>query len=148
MTRTRPARRAAVLGSALLAVAACRTREPQGTDTRTAIPLPVEARDAVLAEMRTMLGSLNGILAAATGADTAAIRRAALASGTAGAADPTLERLLPEPFLQMGMSTHAQFDSIASGAAGPAAADSAVARLARLTGNCVSCHAQYRLTLK
>jgi cytochrome c556 len=146
MTRTRLAGLAAALSA--LAVLGCRTRESPGTDTRTAIALPAAARDAVLAEMRTMLGSLNGILVAATNSDSGSIRQAAAASGMAMAADPTLERYLPEPFLQLGTSTHMQFDSLAAAIGAGAPRDTAIARLARLTGNCVSCHAQYRLVLR
>jgi hypothetical protein len=49
-----------------------------------------------------MLGSLNGILVAATRSDSGPMHRAAAASGMAMAADPTLERYLPEQFLQLG----------------------------------------------
>ena len=137
-----------VLALALLSGTACRTPETPSTDTRTAVVLPPAARDGVLAEMRTMLGSVNGLLSAVTVSDTAAMRVAAAASGTSMAADPALERLLPEEFLRLGMSTHLQFDSLAAAISGPAAGDTAIARLARLTGNCVACHATYRLEVR
>jgi cytochrome c556 len=115
-------------------------------DGRTAVPLPIEARDAVLAEMRLMLGSVHGVLIGAAQSDTAAIREAAAASGLVMAADPTLEKILPEGFLHYGMATHRAFDSLAANAsAGPAAA---IQRLAAITGTCVTCHAAYRLELK
>lgn len=147
MTRTTLAI-ATAFGAALLTVPACRKKAVQGSDTRTAVVVPVEARDAILAEMRTMLGSMNGILNSVVSGDTASIRSAASASGTAMAADPTLEKILPEQFLRMGMNTHQQFDSLAAAIVGPAARDTAIARLARVTGNCVSCHALYRLEVK
>lgn len=131
----------------LLALWACGReglRPPSG-DTRTAILLPAAARTAVLAEMRTMLGSINGVLLAQAQGDTAAIRVAALSSGAAAAADPTLESLLPVAWLQLAMSTHHQFDDLAVAASRPHGTDSVTARLARLTGNCVACHAAYRL---
>lgn len=140
---------AAALAVASLVAAACRARAPspaaQSNDTRTAIPLPVSGRDAVLAEMRTMLGSMNGILGAITRSDTAAMRQAAAAAGVVMAADPTLEQLLPPDFLRLGMNTHMQFDSLAAAIGAGAPSDTAIARLARITGNCVSCHAMYRL---
>lgn len=149
MFRITLARLAAALAVASLAVAACRGRAPapaaQSSDTRTAIPLPVSGRDAVLAEMRTMLGSMNGILGAITRSDTAAMRQAAAAAGVVMAADPALEQLLPADFVGLGMNTHMQFDSLAAAVGAGAPPDSAIARLARLTGNCVSCHAMYRL---
>ncbi|HSD30642.1 MAG TPA: hypothetical protein VLB49_01945 [Gemmatimonadales bacterium] len=147
MTRTTLAI-ATAFGAALLTVPACRRKAVQGGDTRTAVLVPVEARDAILAEMRTMLGSMNGILNSVVSGDTASIRSAASASGTAMAADPALEQILPEQFLRMGMNTHQQFDSLAAAIGAGAPRDTAIARLARLTGNCVSCHAQYRLVLR
>lgn len=138
----------AVLGAALLCTLSCRARQPQGTDPRTAVALPIEAQDAVLAEMRTMLGSLNGILGAATRSDSGGMRQAAAASGLVMAADPALEKYLPEQFLLLGTSTHVQFDSLAAAIGSGAPRDTAIARLARITGNCVSCHALYRLVLR
>jgi len=115
-------------------------------DSRTPIQLPVEARDAVLAEMRLMLGSVQGVIDGVARQDTAAIRTAAAASGLVMAADPALEQVLPQSFLLMGMATHQAFDSLAANAsAGPAAA---VQRLADITGRCVACHAVYRLELQ
>lgn len=116
------------------------------TDGRTAIQLPVQARDAVLAEMRMMLGSVQGVLDAAARSDTAAIRAAAKASGLAMAADPALAEVLPPEFLQSGMATHQAFDSLAATAS--AGAGPAVVRLARIASGCVACHATYRLEVK
>lgn len=122
------------------------TRAPESADGRIAVPLPLEARDAVLAEMRLMLNSVQGVLAGAAQSDTAAIQRAAAASGLVMAADPALEQVLPEGFLQYGMATHRAFDSLAANAsAGPAAA---IEGLAAITGTCVTCHAAYRLEVR
>ena len=76
---------------------ACRRPAPSvaSRDPRTPLPLGPEAQDAVLTEMRTMLGSLNGVLTALAQADPEAMRRAAAASGLATAADPALEKALP-----------------------------------------------------
>jgi cytochrome c556 len=74
--------------------------------------------------------------------------RQAARSGLATAADPALEKLLPQEFLQLGISTHQQFDDLAGAIATGIPRDSVVGRLARLTGNCVSCHASYRLELR
>jgi cytochrome c556 len=119
-------------------------RPPAAPDARTAVVLPTEARAAVLAEMRTMLGSLNGILVAAGRGDSAAMSTAARRSGLAAAADPALEKLLPEAWLQeMALATHLSFDSVAAAAGADVAG--VVNRLSSLTGNCVACHATYRL---
>lgn len=112
-------------------------------DGRTALRVPVEAREAVLTEMRAMLASVQGVTDGAARADTAAVRRAAAASGMATAADPALEKVLPEQFLKLGMATHMAFDSLAANAAaGPA---SSMRALAGITSTCVACHAMFRL---
>jgi hypothetical protein len=64
----------------------------------------------------------------------------------ATAADPALERLLPETFLRLGMATHLAFDSLAAGA--PAGSEPAIRRLAGISATCVACHAQFRLQVK
>lgn len=136
---------AALLAPALLLGCGPRPAPTSSTDARTPLTLAPEAQDAVLAEMRAMLGSLNGILTGLATGDTAAMVRAATASGLAAAADPALEKVLPEQFLQLGMATHRQFDSLATLIGAGLARDSVLARLGRLTGTCVSCHATYRL---
>jgi cytochrome c556 len=120
------------------------------TPARTPITLPGEAREAVLAEMRVLLGSLNGALEAASRRDTALLRAAAAAAGAATAADPELEALLPGPWLSLALQTHQGFDALASAAEHPggAAPDTVVAQLARITASCVSCHATYRLVTR
>lgn len=136
------------LGLIATMLVACgdQSRTQPTKDTRTALHLAPPAQDAVLTEMRTMLGSLNGILTGLASADTAAMRRAASASGLATAADPTLEKILPEQFLQMGTATHQQFDSLAVVVGAGVPGDTIVARLGRLTAACVACHSVYRLS--
>jgi len=121
-------------------------REAASLDSRTPVQLTAEQRNAVLVEMRTMLASVSGVVGATARSDSAGIRSAALASGTAAAADPALEKLLPEAWLQMATRTHAGFDSLAAAAA--KGCDTVVARLAALSTNCVSCHAMYRLATR
>ena len=127
-----------------------RPRAPaqSGADRREVTRVPLEARDAVRAEMRTMLGSLHDILNGSAVGDTLAMQAAAKRSGLGTAADPALEQLLPEGFLRLGLSTHQQFDDLAAALATGIPRDSVVARLTRITANCVSCHASYRLELR
>jgi cytochrome c556 len=122
--------------------------EVTAADGRTPIVVPAEVRDKILGEMRTMLGSLNAVLAGLSRGDTAAIRQAAVTAGMAMAVDPALERYLPKNFLQQGMRTHLQFDSLAAAIGAGAGPDSVIARLANLTANCVSCHTTYRITTR
>lgn len=128
----------------------CKDQPPEAatTDTRQALALPVDAQDAVRAEMNGMLTSLNRILAALPHQDTATIRQAAIASGIATAADPALETLLPEQFLAWGMQTHQGFDSLAASISTDYTADSVVVRLGAITQMCVTCHATYRLAAR
>lgn len=132
----------------LLGAIACRGGEPAATaDSRTPLPVPAEAASAVRAEMRTMLSSLQAILVALPARDTTAVRVAATAAGMAAAADAALESLLPEPFLHLGVATHQGFDSLAVSATRGLPTDSIVARLGRVTANCIACHGQYRLVV-
>jgi hypothetical protein len=97
--------------------------------------------------MRTMLGSLHDILRAGMVGDTATMRAAAARAGLANAADPALEKLLPEGFLRLGTTTHQQFDALAEALRIGTPRDSVVGRLVGITANCVSCHTSYRLEL-
>ena len=124
----------------------CGGGEAPSLDTRTAVLLTAEQRNAVLGEMRTMLASVNGVLGAAAKADSAGIHGAAKASGSAAAADPALEKLLPAQWLQLAMQTHQGFDGLAASAG--AGRDTVVARLGAITTNCVTCHAMYRLAVR
>lgn len=131
----------ASIGTLLGLALACRSPSSDSLgDPRIALALPPDAALAIRTEMRTMLGSLHTILAAAP-TDTAAIQSAARAAGMAGAADTALEHLLPARFLTLGTAVHQAFDSL-----GVAPHDSVIARLGRLTQTCVTCHATYRLT--
>jgi cytochrome c556 len=120
------------------------THAHQVTDTRQQVSLTPAQRDAVLAEMRTMLGSVSGVLHGLSTNDHQAIEKAARASGMAMAVDPTLVAKLPQPFLQLGMATHKKFDQLADLARTRASADQVVRSLADVTTNCVTCHAMYR----
>jgi cytochrome c556 len=59
------------------------------------------------------------------------------------AVDPELERLLPAEFLRLGLRTHAGFDTLARDAGRPR--DTIIAGLSRITSQCVTCHATYRI---
>lgn len=113
-----------------------------GPDTRRVLALPADARDAVLAEMRTMLVSIQGASAAAARGDTGAVRAAVEPSGMAMAADHALEELLPQDWLALALDTHRAFDSLPLRAGAPAGA---LAALGELTAGCNGCHAMYRL---
>jgi cytochrome c556 len=123
---------------------AAATHGHQATDARRQISLTPAERDAVLAEMRTMLGSVSGVLHGLTAQDRQAIENAARASGMVMAVDPMLKQKLPQQFLELGMATHRKFDQLADLARTPAPADEVLRSLADVTTSCVACHAMYR----
>lgn len=106
------------------------------------LALPAEAREAILAEMRVMLGSVQGALQAAAVGDTAALRAAVRPAGMAMAADPELEAMLPADWMGMAIAVHQGFDSLPGSAADPA---TIAAGLGRIVAGCNGCHAVYRL---
>lgn len=116
-------------------------------DRRQAVVVPEAARQTVLSEMRQMLEALNGVLAASVPFDRAAVREAALSGGTRIAVDmdPAMAERLPDAFVQLGTSTHRDFDALAEAVGAGASRDTVLSRLAALTARCVSCHATYRL---
>lgn len=116
-------------------------------DTRQRLVLAPAPRDMVLTEMRRMLSSVSGILQGLTGGNLPAAEKAARESGMGGAVDanPHMTTLLPQPFLELGLHTHRGFDTLADQIHAGAAQADIIRDLAKLTGNCVACHAVYRL---
>lgn len=137
----------AALGLASLAAWARLEAAEPAPDARQPVTLPAAARSKVLTEMRGMLESLSLVLQALARNDLPAAGRAARAAGMAAASEvaPEVRQRLPQPFLQLGMQTHRAFDALADQITAGAAPDEALRSAAALTGNCVACHATYRL---
>lgn len=160
----------------LISVAGCRASTPaersptlplppipgamagSGADVREAIVVPQAQRAMLLAEMRGLLTSVNGVLRGLAAGDTAMMRANAAAGGMAAmqqqhrAARMEMPELgtgpmaaMPEGFRMLGRSVHMGFDSLATSISAGAGRDAVVQRLATLTTRCVSCHAAYRL---
>jgi cytochrome c556 len=137
--------RLALLAAALAGCGGGREAAP-AADARTAVPLDAAQRQAVVVEMRTLLGSVDGVVRGLNAGDTAAIKAAALRAGSVDAADAALERILPADWMRLAIATHTGFDSLAAAAtARGAMRETVLARLAAITPQCVSCHALYRL---
>ena len=119
----------------------------QVTDARQRVVLAAPARDKILAEMRDMLSALHGVFRALSAGDATAAEKAARSVGMAVAADvqPEIRAQLPPAFLQLGMQTHRAFDALADQLSAGASGEEALKSIAALTGNCVACHASYRL---
>ncbi len=119
-------------------------------DVRTAVVLPVQGRHMILTEMRGMLASVQGYVAASARGDTAGMRAAAQASGMAAARDldPAMQQRLPPEFLRLGMNTHAAWDSLATDVSRGAPMGQTLGRLGAILNNCTACHAQFRINLE
>jgi cytochrome c556 len=144
---------------ALSAALACKgeRREPADDvgatlDKRTAVVLPAEAQQAVLHEMRQMLGAMGGAMTAAVKGDTSALLAALAPAGSAAAADPAIEALLPPQWKELAERTHGGFDSLSAAVRvtrGPQALkDTVLVRLAQLSASCTSCHETFRVTVR
>lgn len=127
-------------------------KEAATHDARTAVALPAEAQQAVLREMRDLLAALGGVADAAARGDTAALIAAVAPAGSAAAADPELESMLPAAWIEIAERTHAGFDSLALAARrtprGPALRDTVLVRVAHLVAQCNACHETYRVTVR
>ena len=147
----RNASRGIVLASAIVAVSAgCpqgSSERPPSTDSRERLVLPAPDRDKVLLEMRQMLEAVDGIMQGLTKDDLAAVAEAARGAGIAMAVDldPAIRNQLPKNFIDLGMRTHQAFDELAESMNAGGTREDAIRGLAGLTGNCVGCHASYRL---
>lgn len=120
------------------------------TDARTEIRVSASTRLAVLTEMRTMLKAVQGIVAGVANKDVAAMQAAATSAGMTAAseADASVQQQLGPDFVQLGMRTHATFDSLATELAQGKSQAVVLRRLATVMGNCVGCHEQWRLTVQ
>jgi hypothetical protein len=138
---------AGTLGLVSLLSLAPLAAQPASSDARQRLTLPPAARDKVLAEMRGMLESLQGVLRALATGDTVAAEKAARGSGMGVAVDvqPQMRQLLPQAFLELGMQTHRRFDAVADQIKAGGAREDTLRALADLTSQCVACHATYRL---
>ncbi|HXF25539.1 MAG TPA: hypothetical protein VN602_13515 [Gemmatimonadaceae bacterium] len=121
-------------------------------DKRTPVPLPADAQQAVLREMRQMLGAVGGAMDAAAKDDTTALLAAIAPARSAAAADPAIEALLPPEWKELAERTHGGFDSLAVAVRrthGPAALkDTVLTHLARVSGSCTSCHETFRVVVR
>lgn len=116
-------------------------------DGRSAIELSPGERDLVLAEMRAFLGAVQGVVQGVSAGDPAGAAAAARAVGTAAAAEVPVSLMakLPIGFKQLGLATHRAFDQLALDAQQLGDLGHTQAQLAALLGNCVGCHATYRI---
>lgn len=115
-------------------------------DGRKAVMLTKDERNALLLEMRNWLQNSQGILAAASKKDFAAVIKSAKASGMAAEADTpgSLFRKIPVEMNALGFGTRKKFDEIAADAEEFKDSNRIVSKLSVAMNNCVACHATYR----
>lgn len=123
--------------------------EQESPDGRMTIHLNADERDAVLAEMRAFLTSVQLITQGAAENDMELVAEFARKSGKAAQAEmpATLHEKLPEKFRQLGFATHTKFDQLAMDALDLEDSNHVLSQLSALMENCTSCHAIYSITL-
>ncbi|MBI5462796.1 MAG: cytochrome c [Gammaproteobacteria bacterium] len=119
-----------------------------GTDGRAEIALTAADRDIVLAEMRAILGAVQGMTTALTQDDLKLVAQQARSVGLSamGQVPPSLMQALPLEFKTLGREMHTEFDQIALDAEQMGDREHALQQLGAMLGKCVACHATYRLT--
>ncbi|MEE9352288.1 MAG: cytochrome c [Thiotrichaceae bacterium] len=119
------------------------------SDGRSAILLVEGERDLVLSEMRAFLDTVQIIITAANKEDMDTVVKAARSVGFAAqqGVPTSLMKKLPISFKQLGMATHKAFDQLAIDAGDLGDKQQVMEQLGELMGNCVTCHATYRIDL-
>jgi cytochrome c556 len=123
-------------------------RPPQAQgDPREAVALNTVEAEKMLAGMRTYLETIQGIVAALAENDTSRIPAIARKSGAKMLEEvaPTTGLKTPMGFSMMSFDTHDKFDKLADKAAKGASRSEVLTDLRDVMGNCISCHATYRL---
>lgn len=116
-------------------------------DTRRSLPMNEMQRDHILTEMRALLAGAQGILSALTRDDMASVADHArpLGTGMPHKGEDHMKAILPQEFMQMGMSLHRDFDQIAADAESLKDPKHTLKQLSDSMGKCVSCHASYQI---
>ncbi|MBT3703423.1 MAG: hypothetical protein HOE62_18065 [Alphaproteobacteria bacterium] len=132
-------------GAATVAVMYVGGKTEQASDGRVAVVLTEAERDFVLAEMRQMLSSVQGIVSAVAEGDMNSVEKVALAIGSAEVrkVPKSLMLKLPRDFKIMGTDNHLEFDDVAAKA--KLGGKAVLERLGDLMVNCVGCHETFSL---
>lgn len=116
-------------------------------DQRQSIQLNAKQHAHVLGEMRTLFSGTQAILAALSVNDmtTAAQQARALGMSMVDKAENHLHDVLPQKFMQLGMSVHQDFDRIAADAESLKDSKYTLKQLSTAMNTCTACHETYRL---
>jgi len=115
-------------------------------DPRINLKLTPEERVEFLAEMRQMLGSIQGVMQGIGDTDRERIATAARQSGNrmARATPASVRAKLPQSFRDLGGPTHMMFEELAVRAETDDM-DSLARDTANLMNQCMACHATFRV---
>ena len=149
MTGLRTSIVALALGAALISSAPASAQvAPQAKgDPREAIALSPAETETMLTGMRTYLETIQGIVAAMAENQVARVPDIASESGAKllQVAAPVTGLKLPLGFTSMSFDTHDKFDKLADRARKGASRTEVLNAMRDIMGNCISCHAAYRL---
>jgi hypothetical protein len=116
-------------------------------DPREAVALSPEEAEALLAGMRTYLETIQGIVAAMAENHVDQVPGIASRSGAKLLENvvPSTGLKVPLGFGMMAFDTHDKFDKLAEKARRGTSRSEVLNDLRDIMGNCISCHASYRL---
>jgi len=119
-------------------------------DSRRAVRVTAATRVFILAEMRVMLASAQGVAEAAGKNDWKAAAAAAHRSGLKAfkGMPRQMMKQLPKDFRGLGRQSHMAFDAVAEAAEKDRNAAAVSAKLGEAMQYCVACHETYRFTIK
>jgi hypothetical protein len=140
-----------------LATVGCTTagrQPPPSADARAPVVLGGAEREFVLAEMRNFMEVLRTISLAIADNDMPRVASAARSVGMApqraesavpGSPLSRVAKQAPPAFMKLGFATHSAFDELAIHAEQFGDHDQLNRQLGEIMGQCVACHATYRL---
>jgi len=122
-------------------------------DPREPVILSVAEKAWVLQSMRAHLAALQQITAGVGGGDLEGARRAAASMALSVAlSDParpsSLRARLPAAWIALVSTMHREFEGVGEGIQAHEDASHILARLGRVTSQCVACHASYRIEVQ
>jgi len=122
----------------------------QAEDTRQVIWLTAEQKNLLMQEMRHFLQASQTILGNSLNEDLESIEKTARSVGIKAmkATPQSLNKILPQAFLEIGPKVHLGFEEIANEASGIGDIEVILKRLTGLQSNCIECHAQYQIKVK
>ena len=131
----------------LILILAATSVRAEAVDSRQILMLSEPQRSHVLDEMRALLAGTQNILGALATDDMAAVSRYAkpLGMGMADNAEKHLKGVLPQEFMQLGMSVHKDFDLIAADAESLKDPKHTLKQLSEAMSKCNACHASYQI---